>query len=53
MFKNSVSSHKKAAGHWNMKNSATERRNFSDEVTAAIRQLFGIDFKSASNADAH
>ena len=28
-----------AAGHWNMKNSVREKRNFSDEVTAAIRRI--------------
>ena len=28
-----------AAGHWNMKNSVQEKRNFSDEVTAAIRRI--------------
>ena len=28
-----------AAGHWNLKNSVREKRNLSDEVTAAIRRI--------------
>ena len=33
--------HRSAAGHWNMKISATERRIFSDEVTAAVKRVPG------------